>query len=83
VLSQYVEQPGRPTRGLLHSEALTSVERISFDAQRQRLKVEIDLSDPEFFTRPFDTAVAEYAPTDLESQPFGCRPENPEHTLRD
>src|SRR5262249_38798018 len=49
VLNQYVEQPGQPTKGLLHSVALTSVERIRFDADRQRLIVDIDLSDPEFF----------------------------------
>ena len=32
VLNQYVEQPGQPTRGLLHSAALTSVERLRLDA---------------------------------------------------
>ena len=82
VLNQYVEQPGRPTRGLLHSDELTSIERIRFDADTQRLMVNIDLEDPKFFTRPFDTATAEYAPSDLEIQPFNCRPENPDHTLR-
>ena len=45
VLNQYVEQPGQPTRGLLHSAALTSVERVRLDAARQRLVVEIDLTD--------------------------------------
>lgn len=83
VLSQYVEQPGQPTKGLLHSDALTSVERVSFDRQTQRLTVTIDLNDPAFFTRPFEPATAQYAPTDLEIQPFNCRPENPDHTLRE
>ena len=46
VLNQYVEQPGQPTRGLLHSAALTSVERLHLDAARQRLVVEIDLAGP-------------------------------------
>lgn len=82
VLNQYVEQPGQPTKGLLHSDALRSVERIRFDPQTQRLVVSIDLEDPKFFTRPFDTAVAEYAPTNLRIEPFGCRPENPDHTLK-
>ena len=82
VLNQYVEQPGQPTKGLLHSDALRSVERIRFDPQTQRLVVSIDLEDPKFFTRPFDTAVAEYAPTNLTIEPFGCRPENPDHTLK-
>ena len=48
VLNQYVEQPGQPTRGLLHSAALTSVERLHLDAARQRLVVEIDLADAGF-----------------------------------
>jgi len=83
VLSQYVEQPGEPTRGLLHSDALTSIERVRLDRERQRLVVTIELADPVFFTRPFDPATAEYAPTSLEIQPFGCQPENPDHTLRE
>jgi hypothetical protein len=83
VLSQYVEQPGKRTMGLLHSEALTSVERVSFDRDSQRLSVTIELSDPVFFTRPFDPVTGTYAPTDLALQPFNCRPENPDHTLRD
>ncbi len=33
VLNQYVEQAGQPTRGLLHSAALTSVERVRLDAE--------------------------------------------------
>jgi len=82
VLNQYVEVPGRPTRGLLHSDALTSVERVSFDRDRQRLVVTIELDDAAFFTRSFDPATAEYAPTNLEIQTFNCRPENPDHTLR-
>ena len=53
VLNQYVEQPGQPTRGLLHSAALTSRERLHLDAARQRLVVEVDLADPEFFTSRF------------------------------
>jgi hypothetical protein len=75
VLNQYVEQPGQPTKGLLHSAALRSVERISFDTAAQRLKVEIDLEDPEYFTRPFETARAEYAPSSLALEPFNCSPE--------
>jgi hypothetical protein len=82
VLSQYVEVPGQPTRGLLHSDALTSVEHVSFDEASQRLKVRIELEDPVFYTRGFDAAMAEYAPSDLTIQPFDCKPENPDHTLR-
>lgn len=82
VLNQYVEIPGQPTRGLLHSDALTSVERVRFDSARQRLIVTIDQRDPTFFKRDFDSALAEYAPTNLSIEPFDCRPENPDHTLR-
>ena len=66
VLSQYVEMPGQPTRGLLHSDALTSVERLRFDAATQQLELTIELSDPVFFTRGFDPVSARYAPSSLE-----------------
>jgi hypothetical protein len=56
---------------------------VSFDRQAQRLSVTIDLNDPTYFTRPFEPAIAQYAPTDLAVQPFNCRPENPDHTLRE
>jgi hypothetical protein len=81
VLNQYVEEPGKPTRGLLHSAALTSVERLSFDAARQRLVVEVVLEDPEFFTRAFDAARMEYAPSDLTIEPFNCSPEGVTGTI--
>jgi hypothetical protein len=82
VLNQYVETPGQPTRGLLHSAALTSVERLHLDAARQRLVVEIDLSDPEFFTQAFNRSTTEYAPTDLTIVPFNCSPEGVTGTIR-
>jgi len=75
VLNQYVEQPGQPTKGLLHSAALTSVERLRLDAARQRLVVEIDLTDPEYFKVPFPRATMEYAVSDLKIEPFKCSPE--------
>lgn len=82
VLNQYVEQPGQPTRGLLHSAALTSVERVHLDAESQRLVVEITLKDPEFFTRDFDPWVLEYQPSDLKLEPFNCSPEGVDGTIR-
>lgn len=82
VLNQYVEQPGQPTRGLLHSAALTSVERLHLDAARQRLVVEITLKDPEFFTREFDPWTLEYAPSGLKLEPFNCTPEGIDGTIR-
>jgi hypothetical protein len=82
VLNQYVEQPGQPTKGLLHSAALTSVERVRFDAARQRLVVEIDLADSEYFTKPFPRGTLEYAPSDLKIEPFNCSPEGVTGTLK-
>lgn len=82
VLNQYVEQPGQPTRGLLHSAALRTVERVRLDTARQRLVVEIDMLDPVFFTRPFSRATYEYAPSDLKIEPFNCSPEGLTGTLR-
>jgi hypothetical protein len=82
VLNQYVEQPGQPTRGLLHSAALTSIERLRLDAARQRLVVEIRLRDPEFFTRDFDPATLEFAPSDLKLEPFKCTPEGVDGTIK-
>jgi hypothetical protein len=82
VLNQYVEQPGQPTRGLLHSARLTSVERLHLDAARQRLVVEIDLLDPEFFTQAFARSTMEYAPSDLKIEPFNCSPEGLTGTIR-
>jgi hypothetical protein len=75
VLNQYVEQPGQPTRGLLHSAALTTVERLHLDPARQRLVVEIDMADPEYFKQPFPRATMEYAASDLKIEPFKCSPE--------
>ena len=83
VLNQYVEQPGQPTRGLLHSAALTSVERLHLDAARQRLVVEIDLTDPEFFKQAFPRATYEYSLSDLKIEPFKCSPEGLTGPIKD
>jgi len=82
VLNQYVEQPGQPTKGLLHSAALTSVERLHLDAARQRLVVEVDLSDPDFFKQAFPRSTNEYAPSALKIEPFKCSPEGVTGTIR-
>lgn len=82
VLNQYVEMPGQPTRGLLHSAALTTVERVHLDAARQRLVVEFALKDPEYFTRDFDPSSLEYAPSDLKLEPFNCSREGVDGTIR-
>ena len=82
VLNQYVEQQGQPTRGLLHSAGLTAVERVHLDAARQRLVVEFDMKDPEFFTREFDRSTLEFAPSDLKLEPFNCSPEGVDGAIR-
>lgn len=82
VLNQYVERPGQPTRGLLHSAALTSVERVHLDATSQRLVVEIDLVDNDFFTQPFPRSTQEYAASDLKIEPFNCSPEGLTGTVK-
>lgn len=82
VLNQYVEMPGQRTRGLLHSAALTNTERIHLDAARQRLVVEIDQRDPEFFTQPFPRTTYEYGPTDLKIEPFNCSREGLTGTIK-
>jgi hypothetical protein len=82
VLNQYVEEAGKPTRGLLHSAALTTVERVHLDAARQRLVVEITQKDPEFFTRGFESTTFEYGPSDLKLEPFNCTPEGVDGTIR-
>jgi hypothetical protein len=82
VLNQYVEQAGQPTKGLLHSAALTSVERLRFDAARQRLVLEVDMADPEFFKQPFPRSLNEYAPSNLKIEPFNCSPEGLTGTIR-
>jgi len=82
VLNQYVEQAGQPTKGLLHSAALTSVERLHFDAARQRLVVEIDLVDNDFFKQPFPRGTMEFAASDLKIEPFNCSREGVTGTLK-
>lgn len=75
VLNQFVEIPGKPMTGLLHSNQLKTVERIKFDKASNRIKLEIDHSDPVYFTREFPLTEGEFAASDLEIKPFGCIPE--------
>jgi len=82
VLNQYVRQEGQPIKGLLHSAALMTTERIHLDAARQRLVVDIDTTDSEFFVKPFPTATTEYAPSELMIEPFHCTPEGMTGTIR-
>jgi hypothetical protein len=82
VLEQYEAQRGQPTRGLLHSAALTTIERLHIDAERQRLIVEIDVTDPEFFKQPLPRMTMEYSASDLKIAPFKCAREGLTGTIR-
>jgi hypothetical protein len=85
VLEQYVVQQrgqNQAQKGVLHSAALTTVERIHVDAASQRLIVEVDIRDPEFFKQPLPRATTEYAPSDLKLKPFKCAPEGLTGTIR-
>ena len=62
--------------------ALTTVERVHLDVARQRLVVDIDLLDPEFFKQPFPRGTLEYAPSALKIEPFNCSPEGVTGTLK-
>lgn len=75
VLNQFVTVEGQPMRGLLHSDALRVVERISLDKDRNRLVVSMDHYDPKYFTRDFPNYTREYGPSTLTIEPFGCIPE--------
>ena len=75
VLNQFVEVDGQPMRALLHSNALRTVERISFDSRSNRIHLSMEHYDPVFFTQDFPLAEAEYEASDLEIRPFGCIPE--------
>jgi hypothetical protein len=74
VLEQYVQQRGQPQKGVLHSAALKTVERLRVDGASQRLIVEVDITDPEFYKQPLPRATTQYAPSDLKIQPFKCAP---------
>jgi hypothetical protein len=82
VVNQYVEHPGQPTKGLLHSAALTTVERLRLDPARQRLVVEVDMVDPDYFSQSFPRATYEYAASELKIEPFNCSPEGTTGTLK-
>jgi hypothetical protein len=80
VLRQWVEEEdGPPTKGLLHSDEFTVVERISLDEEAQRLTVLIQRSDPKFFSREFSPISFTFAPSDREIGVWGCVPDEAVH----
>ena len=57
-------------------------EHLHVDAAGQRLVVEIDMVDPEFFTQPFNRTTTEYAPSALKIEPFNCSREGLTGTVK-
>ena len=58
------------------------MERLRLDPERQRLVVDIDLTDPEFFKQPFPRGTLEYGPSNLKVEPFNCSPEGVTGTIK-
>ena len=81
VLEQYVQRSGQPTRGLLHSSALTTVERLR-PMWRAAPCAGNHRRRPEFFAAPLSTLTYEYVPSDLKVEPFKCSREVLTGTLR-
>ncbi len=75
VLNQFIGVAGQPMRGLLHSNALRTVERLTFNAATNGFDLVIEHYDPVFFTRDFPLSEASYTASDLGIKLFGCIPE--------
>ena len=57
---------------MLHSDALHTIETLSFDPATEILSLQIELEDPVYYSRPLSPVTAEYAHTNLEIERFGC-----------
>ncbi len=75
IISQFVQQADGTQIGLLHTDQMTTREEVRVDPETGLLNVTIETHDPVYYTRPFPSVTATYAPSDLELQPFGCIPE--------
>jgi hypothetical protein len=74
-VNQYVTLDDGSLSGVPHSDGLQSVERVSFDPDRNRLSMTLEQTDDAFFTQNFPMYSREYGPTALDIAPFGCIPE--------
>ena len=74
-VNQYVTLDDGSLSGVPHSDGLQSVERVSFDPDRNRLSMTLEQTDDAFFTQTFPMYSREYGPTALDIAPFGCIPE--------
>jgi hypothetical protein len=75
IISQYVQRADGTQIGLLHTDQMTTRERVRVDPETGLLNVTIESHDPVYYTRPFPPVTATYARSELALQPFGCTPE--------
>jgi len=64
-----------PHPGILHSDALHIVERLTADAERTTLRVAWTAEDPKFFSKPLSGEFL-FIPTSYSVQPYGCTVEH-------
>jgi hypothetical protein len=64
-----------PHPGILHSDALHTVERLTADSERTTLSVAWTADDPKYFKRPLSGEFL-YKPSQYEVQRFGCTVEH-------
>lgn len=79
VLMQYATDPQGRLRGVLHSDAYTLSERLSFDAAKSELVVQYSQRDPKFFTEDPPGGTARYKTNPEPSlQNYNCEPTKPQ-----
>ena len=64
-----------PHPGVVHSEELHLVERLTVDPDAEILSVAFTAEDPKYFTQPFSGEFL-YQPSPYAVEPYGCTPEN-------
>lgn len=64
-----------PHPGILHSDALHMVERLTADPERTALHVAWTAEDPKYFTKPMSGEFT-FAPTSYKVQPYNCTVEH-------
>ena len=64
-----------PHPGILHSDALHIIERLSVDAGDRALRVAWVAEDPKYFSMPFSGEFL-YQPSEFPVEPYGCVVEN-------
>ena len=65
----------QPHPGILHSDALHIIERLTVDPERTSLHVAWTAEDPKYFTQPMSGEFT-FAPTSYKVQPYDCTVEH-------